>query len=110
MQLEHYIQLLHSGEFRQFDYRWKNLARYNMTTPPRYNLEAITIPIYIYTGKEDLLISPIDVNRLVRTLPNVQHYELVRNYNHIDFTYAKSARKNVYKKILGFIENPKENQ
>jgi hypothetical protein len=57
MQLEHFLQLLFSGKFRQFDFQWRNLARYNSTSPPDYHLENVVAPVYLYHAAEDMLIS-----------------------------------------------------
>lgn len=59
MQLTHYVQLLSSGKFRQYDYRWENVDHYNSSKPSKYALENVTAPTYLYHATEDLLISKI---------------------------------------------------
>lgn len=56
-QLTHYAQSISSGKFRRFDYKWGNLAVYNSTTPPDYELANIVAPVYIYCAPEDALVS-----------------------------------------------------
>jgi lysosomal acid lipase/cholesteryl ester hydrolase len=62
---EHYGQLIHTEKeaFRRWDYGTaeKNMAKYNQTTPPDYNLAAINLPIAIFSGSRDVLADPKDV-------------------------------------------------
>lgn len=57
MQFTHYFQLLFSGGFRRFDYESRNFEHYNSETPPEYQLEKITAPVYLYHSAEDGIIS-----------------------------------------------------
>lgn len=57
MQLTHFIQSMLSGKFRQYDYKDKNMKIYNLTTPPEYDLTNVKIPIYLYHGEDDAIVS-----------------------------------------------------
>jgi hypothetical protein len=47
------------GFFRQYDYGFlKNLLKYGNTTPPEYNLAAITSPVSLIVGPNDWLATP----------------------------------------------------
>lgn len=59
MQLTHFIQSMLSGKFRQYDYKDKNLKIYNSTTPPEYDLNNVKIPIYLYHGEDDAIVSSL---------------------------------------------------
>ena len=68
-QAVHFAQLVFSGKFRRFDYQWQNLDRYNSTTPPDYDLLKVAVPVYIYQGTEDLLISRhVSIREIYRVL------------------------------------------
>lgn len=54
--IEHFAQMINNGgNFRQFDYGQENLLRYNSSVPPEYEVWKITLPIYLFIGKEDFL-------------------------------------------------------
>lgn len=55
-----YLLILFTGYFRQFDYGIiSNLLIYGSSTPPNYNLTAITAPVALYYGNNDVFVSPI---------------------------------------------------
>ena len=91
-QLEHFMQIYLSGEFRQYDFERKNIKIYGSSTPPQYNLKNVTTPTYIYSGSCDLLVSERDIEHLGEVLPNVRRYKSLKNYNHCDFNYGKNSR------------------
>lgn len=98
------MQNFYSGGFRHFDYGWRNNAIYNSTQPPDYDLNVIKVPVYVYAGPWDLIIGLKDVERLVNNLPNAKEFKVIKNFNHLDFTYGKNARKYVYNDILRSME------
>jgi len=91
-QLEHFLQLYTSGEFRQYDFERRNMKIYGSPVPPAYNLSSVTAPIYLYSGGCDLMVSERDVEHLREILPNVRKYKSFKNYNHCDFNYGKNSR------------------
>lgn len=51
----HLSQLMHSGEFQQFDYGVKeNLRCYGSSEPPQYNLSNMRVPTYLIRANNDL--------------------------------------------------------
>lgn len=60
-QVSHYLQLMHSGKFRQYDHkREENKRFYNGSgTPPDYDLHKVTAPLYLYAAGQDLLNSEL---------------------------------------------------
>lgn len=100
MQLIHFLQLHVSGKFQQYDHGADNLLRYNSPHPPEYDLSHVSAPIHLYAATEDLLISQKDVEHLKTLLPNVESYELMHDWNHMDVMIGRNSRKILYKKIL----------
>lgn len=49
--------VLFLGEFRHFDYGIGNLDIYNEPTPASYNLSKVSVPVGIFYGKNDLIVS-----------------------------------------------------
>ena len=97
----HYMQLVNSKMFRKYDYGlvW-NLKKYHTTTPPKYNFDTVNTPTVIISGSHDWLSTPEDVKWTAEHLPNVVKKIEIPGYNHIDFVWAKSARKEIYEKII----------
>lgn len=57
MQFTHYYQNLIGDDFRLFDYKNKNLMRYNSKTPPEYQLSNVIAPLHLYHASQDLFIT-----------------------------------------------------
>ncbi|OXA53565.1 Lipase 1 [Folsomia candida] len=56
----HYVQLIHTDQFCQFNYgfKTKNREKYGSDSPPCYNLSKVTAPIVIYWGHNDIFVRP----------------------------------------------------
>lgn len=89
----HYGQLMHldDPDFQRFDLGTadKNMARYNQTTPPSYDLAAIKMPMTIFSGSQDSLADQKDVawtkEQLKHTTVFAQEYYM----GHASFSIAK---------------------
>lgn len=54
-----FLSVSFSGKFQEFDYGpIKNMERYGQSEPPNYNLKNITVPVSLYYGMGDLIVSP----------------------------------------------------
>ena len=107
-QMSHYGQLVNSGRFRQFDYGpFKNAIVYKRISPPEYNLWKVRAPVAIYHSQNDWLAVTKDVEKLVKSLPNVVHKYLVphKQFNHIDFTWGIDAPFLVFDEIMSIMKN-----
>lgn len=102
-QLNHYMQLHKSKKFQQYDHQKHNYFHYGLLQPPEYDLSNVIAPTYLYHAEEDTLVTRACVDRLSRELPNVQSYEIINDYNHIDVMLGKNARIDLYTKILDFM-------
>ncbi|CAO1305917.1 unnamed protein product [Diamesa serratosioi] len=106
MHFHHFFQMLKSGKFRKFDYGEDlNLRIYNSSSPPDYQLSNVDVPLYIYHAEEDTISVTKDVEILKTKLPNIREYQVVNNYNHMDFNYGKNSRTVVYTDILKSFNN-----
>ncbi|KAK9720509.1 alpha/beta-hydrolase lipase region [Popillia japonica] len=107
----HYTQEIEDyGNFQCFDYgKEGNLKEYGTETPPLYNLTNIEVPTYLMYADNDLMVNPIDVQRLVSQLPkNIGTYEVpLKSFNHVDFLWGKDAKKLVYEPLLKFLQKYK---
>jgi hypothetical protein len=102
-QLVHFLQLHLSGKFQQFDHGDQNLKFYGAPHPPEYNLQNVICPVYLYSGSEDLLIRPEDVEQLKTELQNTIKHETLQGWNHMDVMLGRSSREALYKNILDSI-------
>jgi len=96
----HWSQFLETGEFKYYDYGWKNYVRYGQAHAPHYTPEQITVPVAIFGGQKDWIATPADVSVLHKKLHNVFHDEIIPEYNHLDFVWAKNADTAFFPKLL----------
>lgn len=103
----HYLQLIKSGAFRQYDFgRLSNLAHYGSFMPPSYDLSHVTVPVGLFWSSADWLAAPQDVAKLQSLLPNVVVSREVEDddFSHLDFVWASDAKELVYTHVLEFLE------
>lgn len=101
----HYLQLVSSRKFRMFDYGHnKNIATYGSAEPPDYDLSRINHPkISLIWAQNDALADPADVQLLKNNLQVklADDYRIpLKQFNHLDFLWAKDAGKYVNSKVL----------
>nr|XP_036229907.1 lipase 3-like [Bactrocera oleae] len=102
-QLEHFGQLMKSGNFRQFDRGFlRNQLQYNRMTPPDYDLSKVKVPVALYYSMNDMLVSTTGVDHLARELPDVIDKYLVpmEKFNHLDFLWAIDVKSLVYNRLV----------
>lgn len=108
-QLFHYIQLMRSERFRQFDFEDEqmNMDVYGSPAPPDYNLTQVAVPTFLYYSTGDLTAPEENVFRLRAELPNVQEVFKVPSddFTHVDFIYSAFVRKLLNDRILDVLEN-----
>lgn len=105
-QFMHYAQEIKSGAFRHYDFGLSNLGKYGSLTPPPYDLNAITTPIYLIYSHNDWLAAEKDVLRLCEGLgASCQGKFLVADsgFNHLDYMYGIGAPSLVYDKLIGLM-------
>ncbi|KAG5865621.1 hypothetical protein JTB14_010371 [Gonioctena quinquepunctata] len=102
-QVFHFIQLVKSNEFRQFDLGFDgNLKKYGSETPPEYDLSQITTPVYIFHSANDFLCAYEDIQTLHGRLPDgaVKLFMEDEMWNHLDFVFGIEASELVYGVIM----------
>jgi pimeloyl-ACP methyl ester carboxylesterase len=100
----HFAQGVQSNIFAAYNYSTEkeNIKHYNQTLPPQYAIGPMTVPTVIFSGDEDWLADPTDVNYIY---DNIQPTTLVfrkdiPDYNHMDFIWALSASKLIYPDLM----------
>ncbi|XP_061051518.1 gastric triacylglycerol lipase isoform X3 [Eubalaena glacialis] len=106
----HWSQAVKSGKFQAFDWGTptQNLLHYNQATPPNYNLTAMDVPIAVWSGDNDLLADPQDVDLLLPKLSNLIYHKEIPIYNHLDFIWAMDAPQEVYNEIISMMAEDKK--
>ncbi|KXJ18069.1 putative lysosomal acid lipase/cholesteryl ester hydrolase [Exaiptasia diaphana] len=102
----HFGQVIYSGQTRRFDYGYfGNLRRYGKPKPPLYDVSKITIPVVMYLGQHDTLSVESDVAPIRAQIPDVEYYEMIPNWNHVDFIQGMDAPKILYPKIIKMLRS-----
>lgn len=107
MQIVHFAQGIRSGKFRHFDYGGlKNMAKYKQLEPPDYKLEQISVPVALFYGNNDLIVSKKDVTKLSEKLQNVIHSEELewKSFSHLDFLIAKDVKEMINVKVMQILK------
>lgn len=104
-QFKHFIQLIGSEKFAQFDYKEGNLNFYNSSTPPDYPLNKIKATMYLYTGSYDILVSLKDIEHLKKLITSVVNHRNIKSFNHCDFVYGNTTQTVLYNDILSKINS-----
>lgn len=129
----HFLQLMKSGKFRQFDFgKRRNLKMYGSVQPPDYDLAKVTAKVALFYGPNDWLADPSvslphkvdqiqyftyvsklrhcallqDVLELAAKLPNNALTYRVKSvtFNHLDFLYAIDINKLLYNDLLQYLK------
>ncbi|XP_063162239.1 lipase member M-like [Candoia aspera] len=103
----HWTQVSESNEFKYFDYGDKNKAVYNMTKPPFYKIEDITVPTAVWNGGNDFVVRPKDIDHLLPQLTNLVFHKYIPSWNHGDFIVGLDAPKYLHKDLLHLMQNYK---
>ncbi|XP_053168001.1 lipase member M-like isoform X2 [Hemicordylus capensis] len=96
----HWNQVFKSKEFKQFDYGSNNKIMYNMTTPPFYKIEDMTVPTAVWNGGKDLMTSKKDIELLLPRIPNLVFYKYIPDWQHVDFLWGLDAPERLFPDML----------
>jgi pimeloyl-ACP methyl ester carboxylesterase len=93
MNILHYKQLVENGGFRMYDFgsAAANNAHYNQSTPPDYPLGSFSVRTAFFTGSQDTLADPTDVQALLAAVPaaTIAYKENFDDYGHADFIWVR---------------------
>ena len=83
-----------------FDYDIENQKYYNQSIPPSYDISNVKVPVALYSGQDDWLTVPDDVEYLRKKLPNVVDDYEIKDWNHLDFVWAINASRAFYNRMI----------
>ncbi|NXJ20237.1 LIPM Lipase, partial [Dicrurus megarhynchus] len=105
--LLHWGQTAKTGEFKMFDYRLRNMEKYNQPTPPHYRIEAMRVPVALWSGDRDWVSPPEEIRSLLSRLTSVVYHEHFPDWNHVDPHWGLDAPQRVYRRMVALMEeNP----
>ncbi|XP_002165026.2 gastric triacylglycerol lipase isoform X1 [Hydra vulgaris] len=101
----HFAQMIKSGQFQMFDYgESENMKRYHQKTAPLYYVDKVKVPVALFTGSNDWLADPTDINNhLIPFLPNIVFKKNIDAWNHLDFVWGINANKMIYNDIINLM-------
>ncbi|NXY39664.1 LIPM Lipase, partial [Pomatorhinus ruficollis] len=102
--LLHWGQTAKTGEFKQFDYGLRNLEKYRRLTPPFYQIEAMEVPVAVWSGGQDWVTPPVETQRLLSHLTNIIHHEHFPDWNHFDHHWGLNAPQRLYRQMVTLME------
>ncbi|XP_059706784.1 LOW QUALITY PROTEIN: putative lysosomal acid lipase/cholesteryl ester hydrolase [Haemorhous mexicanus] len=103
--LLHWGQTAKTTEFKQFDCGLRNMEKYNQ--PPFHQLEAMRVPVALWSGGHDWVTPREETQRLLAHLSNVVHHEHFPNWKHFDHHWGLNAPQRMYQRMVAMMEeNP----
>lgn len=72
--------------------------------PPEYSVENMATPAVLFSGSNDKLASPKDVQLLKKRITNLRYFQEIKGWNHADFLFGNDAPSVLYSKMLDMIQ------
>ncbi|XP_054546277.1 lipase member K isoform X2 [Talpa occidentalis] len=102
----HWAQAVNSGRFQAFD--WgnpdQNMKHFHQLTPPIYNITKMEVPIAVWSGQQDPIADPKDIENLLPKISRLIYYKLIPHYNHLDFYLGMDAPWEIYQDLIRLME------
>ncbi|KAM6443648.1 putative lysosomal acid lipase/cholesteryl ester hydrolase [Liasis olivaceus] len=105
--LDHWSQVIHSVEFKYFDYGYKNIDIYNMTTPPFYIIEDVSVPVAVWSAGKDIAATRSNVESLVPRITHLVFYKDIPDWAHVDPLFGLDAPQRLYPDVLELMQKYK---
>ncbi|XP_032087574.1 putative lysosomal acid lipase/cholesteryl ester hydrolase [Thamnophis elegans] len=102
--LLHWQQMLTTGLFRWFDYGDKNQGIYKQSVPPSYQIEGMSVLTAVWSGGQDTLADPKDVELLLPGIVNLVYHRSWSDWSHWDFVWGLNAPQRMFFEILQVME------
>ncbi|XP_055976899.1 lipase member J [Sorex fumeus] len=103
----HWSQLLNSTQLKAYDWGSpdQNMIHYNQETAPFYDVTKMSVQTATWSGGNDLLADPEDVQILLSQIQYHIYHKTISSYNHLDFLFGLDVFNQVYHEIINIIEN-----
>jgi hypothetical protein len=108
MNMAHWAQMVRQNRFGKYDFGAAgNMKKYNQSTPPSYDLANIKLPVALFTGGNDLLADPMDVEKLESIMgpnSNIVFNQKLDDYEHLDFVWGLDAHTALYPNVVNVLK------
>ncbi|XP_032087572.1 putative lysosomal acid lipase/cholesteryl ester hydrolase [Thamnophis elegans] len=104
----HLSQIIHSHEFKYYDYGQRNIEIYNMTKPPFYKIEDVSVPVAVWSGGKDIAITTRDIESLLPRIPRLVFYKDIPDWQHFDLIWGLDAPQRFYPDVLELMQKYKD--
>lgn len=106
--MRHWGQNIRKNVFSMYDYELPLLNHhfYGSHEPPAYDLSNMRVPTALFSGGNDYLADPKDVDQLRAALNSTGSLILdieVEDYAHLDFTWAPDAAELIYPEFVDLL-------
>uniref|UniRef100_A0A8C4QAP8 Lipase n=1 Tax=Eptatretus burgeri TaxID=7764 RepID=A0A8C4QAP8_EPTBU len=100
--MRHWRQAVLSRKFKTYDYGSAEMNRkhYNQPQPPLYSVKNMKVPIAVWSGGQDWLADPLDVNLLLKQLNNLVFSKRLADWEHLDFIWGLDAPRRLYSDLI----------
>jgi len=100
----HFAQGVQSNIFAAYNYSTpaENMKHYNQSTAPEYTIKPMKVPTAVFSGGNDYLADPTDVEYIFSQIQNetLVYKKYIPDYNHVDFIWAKDANEQIYNDVV----------
>ncbi|KAA0725322.1 Lysosomal acid lipase/cholesteryl ester hydrolase [Triplophysa tibetana] len=97
----HWAQGVKTDKLTAYDYgKTGNMAHYNQSTPPVYNIQDMMVPTALWSGGQDTLADPQDVALLLTQIPKLVYHRNIEHWEHLDFIWGLDAPQEMYSKMI----------
>ncbi|XP_051530604.1 gastric triacylglycerol lipase [Myxocyprinus asiaticus] len=97
----HWAQAVKYNKLMAYDFgKAGNMAHYNKTTPPLYNIRDMMVPTALWSGGQDTLADPQDVALLLTQIPKLVFHRNIDHWEHLDFIWGLDAPQEMYNKMI----------
>ncbi|XP_010603305.1 lipase member K isoform X1 [Fukomys damarensis] len=103
----HWAQIFNSDRLQAFDWgnRGQNMMHFHQLTPPLYNITKMKVPTAIWSGGQDIVADPKDMENLLPKVANLIFYKVIPHYNHMDFYLGQDVHQEVYQDIIRLMKH-----
>jgi len=106
--IAHFTQmtLMQNDTVMKFDYgsAQENMNHYGQTSPPVYNISAVSVPMHLFYGTNDKFADPVDAQNLFKLLPANLLHIYPTEYGHGDFLWGLDAAIKVYQPTVSILQ------
>eukprot|EP00823_Brevimastigomonas_motovehiculus_P007024 TRINITY_DN6045_c0_g1_i1.p1 TRINITY_DN6045_c0_g1~~TRINITY_DN6045_c0_g1_i1.p1 ORF type:complete len:395 (-),score=99.02 TRINITY_DN6045_c0_g1_i1:438-1622(-) len=102
----HWMQSVRHDAVCRYDFgsAKANQQHYGQDTPPCFDMKKLNVPVALFTGHNDALVTPNDIKRLASELPNLVHFHEVDHYQHLDLTWGLDCWQLIYPEVIALLK------